>query len=136
MNEKIPDDLWGEQPEGDPLMDAPITKRQARGVIKGEFYLCPESWAHRAYDAVSSKGQFFLALRVFRLWMMRRKADSIVLSNISLKGPGFSRVNKSRMLQRLARAGLLEIVEQKVRSAPRLRLNEQVYVSEEEQYRI
>jgi hypothetical protein len=100
--------------------------RRARATrTAGAFYHLPEAWFDRAYMATTSREQLIIAVRLFRHWRLRAPGkDTIIASNIALKGPGFSRQAKGRALQNLRAAGLLEIVEQRDRASPRIRIIE------------
>jgi hypothetical protein len=67
-------------------------RRRKRPRIRGEFYLCPVVWADRAVAAVSSQQQLIIAFRIFKRWLTRKPdEDTIVVSNLVVAGPGFSR---------------------------------------------
>jgi hypothetical protein len=91
----------------------------------GSFYHVPTIWLDRAYLAATSKEQIMISVRLFRHWRLRKPGeDTVVASNAALNGPGFSRQAKLRALQNLAAASLLEVVEQRGRRSPRVRIVE------------
>jgi hypothetical protein len=95
--------------------------KPAREKIVGPFYQCSQPWADIATKAA---GQYLiLALRLYRRWRGRPSGcDAIVVSAEALAGPGYSRLGKTRVVQRLEKAGLIEVVERKRKQAPRIRV--------------
>jgi hypothetical protein len=91
----------------------------------GKFYHVPETWFDRAVVAVGSKDQLVIAVRLFRHWRLRKSGeDTVVASNVALKGWGFSRNKKQRAIHSLELAGLLKVVEQRSGRAPRVTITE------------
>jgi hypothetical protein len=118
-------DILRLSPEAVAAAQRPKVRKQSRRLrrVRGEFYLAPIAWADRAIAAVTSKEQLAISLRLYRRWLTRKQDEStIAASNAVLTGPGFSREAKRRALDKLAAAGLLEIVEQGRGRAPRIRI--------------
>jgi len=100
-------------------------KRERRERVAGEFYLVSAGWFDRAVAAVSSKEQLAAALRIYRRWLIRpSSADTLTVSNAAVAGPGFTRHAKRKVVQKLAAAGLLQVVEHRHGRAPRVRIVE------------
>jgi hypothetical protein len=100
-------------------------RRRKRPRIRGEFYLCPVVWADRAAAAVSSRHQLIIAFRIFRRWLTRKPhEDTIVVSNLVVAGPGFSREAKRQAVRKLTAVGLLQVVQGGHGRAPRIRVVE------------
>jgi hypothetical protein len=96
--------------------------RQRKTHVAGAFYLCP---VERAAATLSSAGHLIIALRLYRLWRLRKPGDdTIVASNAALAGSGFTRETKRRALLKLQAAGLLEVVDSHHGRSPRLRIVE------------
>jgi hypothetical protein len=101
------------------------TASKSSGRVAKEFYLVPVPWADRAVEALAGKSQLILAFRLYRRWRTRKSGEAtITVSNKALAGPGYSRDSKRRMLRKLAKAGLLEILEQRPGLATRVRIIE------------
>jgi hypothetical protein len=98
--------------------DNKAARRRKR--LVGDFYMVPRMWLDEAYKAVDSKGQFMVALRLYRLWRTRKPdTDHVVASNVNL---GVSRDVKRRALIALGRAGLIELKASGSGMAPRIKV--------------
>jgi hypothetical protein len=101
-------------------------KRKER--IEGPFYQLSVPWADRA--AIVCGRYHILAIRLYRCWRTRGPGeDTIAVTTDALSGPGYSRDGKHRVVAVLARAGLIEIVEQRPGRAPRVRVMDPQLVS-------
>jgi hypothetical protein len=91
---------------------------QRRKRLTGNFYMAPETWLEDAYEAVGSKEQFLVALRLYRLWRCRKpRTDYVVASNAKL---GVLHDVKRRALENLWAAKLIEVVSGGNGRAPRV----------------
>jgi hypothetical protein len=120
------DDLFDDDDGNDPLGDAPAAKPKGKKQherIDGPFYMCPEAWADRAAEFA---GQYLiLALRLYRRWMRRKFGESsIAVSGEALAGPEGKcpRMTRARLVARLERGGLVEVVKQAAGQATRVRI--------------
>ena len=119
------DDLSALRLSPEEVADVEPLRRRRKTRVAGDFYLCPVNWANRAAVAVTSAKGLLVALRLYRRWRMCKSDDgTIVASNVVLGAGPFTREIKRRVLFRLERGGLLEIVEQKKGRAPRVRILE------------
>jgi hypothetical protein len=111
--------------ETDPIWDEPAVTRPKAGKperVRGDFYLCPKTWADKAAEVA---GQYLiLALRLYRRWRMRKPGtDVIAVTARALAGSRNSRYARLCVVARLAEAGLIEIVVEGGRGrAPRVRI--------------
>jgi hypothetical protein len=120
------DSLWIDGP--DIFEDAPATtstkpktRKRRKEHITGPFYQCSEPWADKAAGVTGR--YLILALRIYRCWRTRCPGDvAVAVTTQALSGPGYSRDGKQRVVAILARAGLIEIVEQRPGCAPRVRV--------------
>jgi hypothetical protein len=98
-----------------------LAKKRSRERISGPFYQLSLSWADKA-AAVSGR-YHILAMRIYRCWRMRpRGATVVAVTTEELSGTGYSRDGTQRVVAILAKAGLIEIVEQRRGCAPRVRV--------------
>jgi hypothetical protein len=119
------DDLTALRLSPEQAADAKASQpRRRKTRVAGDFYLCPVQWANRAAIAVTSAKGLLVALRLYRRSRMCKSEDTIVASNVVLATGSCTREIKRRVLSRLERAGLIEIVEHKKGRAPRVRIVE------------
>jgi hypothetical protein len=111
--------------DADPIWNEPATKPKAAKRVPGDFYLCSKEWADKAAEV---SGQYLiLALRLYRRWRMREPGtDSIAVTAEALAGPGpgngRGRNGRRRLVARLEKARLIEVMTRAPRRALRVRI--------------
>jgi hypothetical protein len=98
------------------------TKSQSkRERLVGDFYQCSVAWTDMAAEATGR--YLILALRLYLSWRTRRPgAEFILASTKILKGTGYSREGKRRVLQQLEAAELIVIVGRGPGRVPRIQV--------------
>ena len=98
---------------GKPLKSKKRAKQDRVG--DGDFIYVRDAWSLRAYYATRSKGQFLIALRLYRRWRMQvdAEANGAVPAAVSrlIEGTGLHRHIVARTLRALVQAGLVIITE-------------------------
>ena len=122
MTKHSEDDLFTD--DVDPIWDEPASKPKAGKPKRmgGDFYLCSTAWGDKAAEVA---GQYLiLALRLYRRWRMRKPGtDTIAVTARTLAGSRNSRYARLCIVDRLAEAGLIKIVEESRHGrAPRVRI--------------
>jgi hypothetical protein len=118
VKHKFDDDTWVEVEE---VATATSRRAKARKALKAERHIgCPRSWLKRVYTTTHGRSDVIVALHLYH-WRVVRKSKTVTVTNAELAEYGINRLEKSRSLGRLEKAGLVK-VDRRDKRAPRVTL--------------